>query len=348
MSTHKPVVPQQQFTLDRLTTTDKNAERQVGGWHLPCCNKLIRSLVMLRLVSVMIVLLVAGCARSPERAALRKANALLDEGRVQTASDTVEDYLRQHPDSAPLLRMRVVVLLRQEKNDLAVLAMQKLPDGELILPEILRHRNPVVRENAAKLIADQPHAGDFQEIVRALDDQDPAVRRYCARALGRLRNPSALKPLFQLLSDDNWLVRAEAATALGRIGDDRAVGWLVQLLSDQDGYVRYSATSALHDLAKESSRPLLLRILGSAGSAQEFWIAIALAKLHDSAALSPLERAVQSKDVEIRRLAAQALGECGLPAGTNALEVLIKDQDPTVREQARAAIEQITTKIKKR
>jgi hypothetical protein len=29
VSTHKPVVPPQQFILDHLTTTDKNAERQV-------------------------------------------------------------------------------------------------------------------------------------------------------------------------------------------------------------------------------------------------------------------------------------------------------------------------------
>ena len=341
VSTHKPVVPPPQFTLDHLTTTDKNAERQVYELRLPCCSTLIHTLVMLRLIPVMIVLLFAGCARSPERAALGKANALLDEGRVQAALDTVQDYLRQHPDSAPLLRMRVVVLLRQEQIDLAALALQKLPGGDPILAEILRHRDRIVRENAAKLIAVQPNADNFHEIVRALDDQDPAVRRYCARALGRLGNPSALKPLFQLLSDDNWFVRAEAATALGRIGDDRAVGWLVQLLSDQDGYVRYSATSALHALAKESSRSLLLRTLESAGSADQFWIAVALAKLHDPAVLIPLTNVVQSKDVDVRRLAAEALGECGLAAGTNALAVLIQDPDRSVREQAQAAMGQI-------
>src|SRR5216684_2236273 len=193
---------------------------------------------MLRHVSLMIMLLFAGCARSPERAAVNMANTLLDEGSVQTALDVVDNYLRQHPQSAPLLRMRVVLLLRQEHLDLAAVALQQFPTREPLIAQVLRHRDRAVRENAAKFISTQPVASDFHEIVRSLDDPDPDVRRYCARALGRLGNPSALKPLFRLLSDDNWLVRSEAATALGKIGDGRAVGWLVQLLPDLDGYVR--------------------------------------------------------------------------------------------------------------
>lgn len=297
---------------------------------------------MPRLVPLMIVLLFTGCAQNPERAALNKANALLDEGQVQTALDTVESYLRQHPDSAPLLRMRVVVLLRQEQPGLAARALQQIPDGRSIIPKILRHRDRIVRENAAKLISSQPVMDDLPDLVRALDDSDPWVRGYCARALGQLGNRAALKPLFRLLSDDNWFVRAETATAIGRIGDVRAVGWLVQLLPDLDGNVRYSTRIALHDLAVEPARPSLLRALESAAPADKFAIAAALARLHDPAALSPLASAAENKDAEVRRLAAQALGECGLAAGTNALVILLKDPEPTVREQAQAALRQIT------
>jgi HEAT repeat protein len=297
---------------------------------------------MPRLVPLIIVLLFTGCAPTPERAALSKANALLDEGRAQTALDTVEGYLRQHPDSAPLLRMRVVVLLRQERPDLAALALQHVPAGRSIIPEILRHRDRIVRENAAKLVSEQANASDLREIIRALDDSDPWVRGCCARALGRLDNPAALKPLFRLLTDDNWFVRAECAKAIGKIGDARAVGWLVQLLRDPDGNVRYSAARALHDLAVESARSSLLRVLESAAPVDNFAIAAALARLHDPAALFPLATAAESKDAEVRRLAAQALGECGLAAGTNALLALLKDPDPVVREQAQTAIQQIT------
>ena len=216
---------------------------------------------MLRIALLITVLLFAGCSRTPEQAALTQANKLLDEGRVRTAADTVEAYLREHPDSTALLRMRVVVLLRAEKPDLAAIALRQIPVGKSLIAELLRHRDRIVRVNAAKLIAAQPNPGDFREIVRALEDSDPEVRRDCARALGQLGNPAALKPLFRLLSDDNWFVRAEAASALGKLGDARAIGWLIQLLPDPDGYVRYSATIALHDMATASSRPWMLRAL---------------------------------------------------------------------------------------
>jgi HEAT repeat protein len=297
---------------------------------------------MPRLATLFVIVLLAGCAKSPDRAAVDKANAFLDEGHVQAARDMVEYYLHQHPDSVPLLRMRVVVLLREAQIDQAALAMQQVPTGRSIVPEILRHHDRVVRENAAKLISGQPSASDFHELVRALDDSDFWVRGYCAHALGRLGNPAALKPLFRLLTDDNWFVRAEAAAAVGKLGDVRAVGWLVQMLTDTDGNVRYSAARALYDLATEPARPLLRRAIGFAGPAQQFGIAVALARIHDPAALRPLADAVQNKDPEIRRLAAQSLGECGLTEGTNALTVLLGDADSTVREQAQMAMSQIT------
>lgn len=300
----------------------------------------------LAIICVLIAVL-AGCAKSPERATLDKANTFLDEGHIQAARDIVDSYLHRHPDSPSVLRMRVVVLLREEQPDQAALAMQQVPAGRSMVPELLRHRDAVVRENAAKLISDQPSANDFHELVRALDDPDFWVRGYCAHALGRLGNPAALKPLFRVLSDDNWFVRAEAATAIGKLGDVRAVGWLVQLLADPDGNVRYSATQALYNLATEPARPLLQRAFELAAPAQQFNIAIALARIHDPAALKPLADAVQSKDSDIRRQVARSLGECGLSDGTNALAVLLGDTDPSVREQAQVAMSQISAGMHK-
>jgi hypothetical protein len=298
-------------------------------------------LIMLRIALLMSVIFFAGCARSPEQIALGRANKLLDEGQIRTASDTVEAYLQKHPDSAVLLRMRVVLLLRAEKLDLAAMALRQIPPGKSLTGELLRHRDRIVRENAAKLISNQPNAGDFHEIVRALEDSDPEVRRDCAHALGLLGNPEALKSLFRLLSDDNWFVRAEAAIALGKIGDARAIGWLVQLLPDPDGYVRYSATGALYDLATPSSRPLLLRALASTPPEQQFGIAVALARLHDPTAISLLGNAAKNNDVEVRRRAAVSLGECGIAEGTNALAAFLMDPDPVVRAQAQKAIDRI-------
>ena len=303
---------------------------------------------MPRLVTLILIVLFAGCAKSPERAALDKANAFLDQGHVQAARDTVEHYLRQHPDSALLLRMRVVVLLRGAQLDQAALAMQQVPDGR-----IDRRRDPAPPRPGCSRGRGQAHLRSPR--VQTISTNSSALWTIPTFGCGatvrmpwvKLGNPAALKPLFRLLTDDNWFVRAEAAAALGKLGDIRAVGWLVQLLADPDGNVRYSATRALYELATEPARPLLLRALELAAPAQQFDIAVALARIHDPAALKPLADAVQSKDPEVRRLAARSLGECGLTEGTNALTVLLGDTDPTVREQAQAAIGQIAKGEKK-
>jgi HEAT repeat protein len=288
-----------------------------------------------------------GCAVTPERAAVKKADSLLDQGQVQAAMDVVENYLRRHPNSTALLRMRVIVLLRAERPELAAQALRNPSLSRALLPELLHHRDAIVRVNAAKLIADSPVSGDFHDLIHALDDPDPNVRRYSSQALGKLKNPEALKPLFRLLADDNWFVRAEAATALGEIGDPRSVGWLIQLLADDDGYVRYSATMALYELASDSSHPLLRRGLDSAGPKQRFGIAVALAKLKDPAALGPLTSAIHDTDADVRRQAAEALGECGQPEATNALTVLLKDPDPKVCRQAAESLQQLKSEKEK-
>jgi HEAT repeat protein len=300
---------------------------------------MIRFASCLALFSVLFLL--TGCAATPEHAAIKKVDSLLDQGQVQAAMNVVEDYLRQHPDSAALLRMRVVVLLRAERPLLAAQALHNPSLSRALLPELLHHRDAIVRANAAMLMADQPVMGDFRDLVRALDDPDPNIRRSCARALGQLKNPEALKPLFRLLGDDNWFVRAETATAFGKIGDPRSVGWLIQLLTDDDGYVRYSAITALHELASDSSHLLLRRGLDSARPEQQFGIAVALAKLKDPVALGPLASAIHDTDAGVRRQAAEALGECGQPEATNALTVLLKDSDTNVCKQAAEGLQKL-------
>ena len=105
--------------------------------------------------------------------------------------------------------------------------------------------------------------------------------------------------------------------------------------------MRYSATSALYNLAVPASHPVLLRLLTTTGPTEKFGIAVALARLHDPAALGPLGNSVRNSDADIRNRTAEALGELGLVEGTNALDVLLKDPDPSVREQAQIAIDHI-------
>ena len=290
---------------------------------------------------VFTLLLWIGCAETPEHAALKRADSLLDQGQIPAAFEVVNGYLRQHPTSTALLQMRVVLLVRADQPEVALHAAQSIPAGRAFLSGLLRHHDAVVRANAAKLIASHPVPSDFHELILAVEDPDPTVRRYSAHALGELKNPGALKPLFRLLADDNWFVRAETASALGKIGDARSVGWLIQLLPDPDGYVRYSAINALHELASASTQASLKHGLACARPEQEFGIAVALAKLQDPLALRPLTAAAHDKDADLRRQAAEALSECGQAEATNVLNVLLRDSDVNVRNEAAAGLEKL-------
>jgi HEAT repeat protein len=291
------------------------------------------------------LLLLAGCAQNPERSTVRTANALMKDDRLQEAMDVVETYLKQHPDASEVLHLRVFILLKADRSEMAALAAARLPAGDPVLSLALRHRDPMVRSNAAKIIADEPSSVSLRALVAGLDDSVPTVRRYCARALGELKNPKALKPLFRLLHDDNWFVRAEAATALGKIGDPRAAGWVIYLLNDGDGFVQYSAMRAVRQLACESNRPLLLRALQKASANQQFGIAFALAKLHEPAALTPLMIGATHSNPDIRRYAAEALGDSALPAATNAVAKLLDDPELLVREQATRSLRRLRGNI---
>ena len=290
---------------------------------------------------LMALLLLAGCAQDPERSTIRTAKTLFKEGRLPEALQIVEDYLDQHPGATELLRLRVFILLKAERIDLAVFALNRLPKDDPVLALALRHRDPIVRSNAAKIVADEPASVKLGALVYGLDDPVPTVRRYCARALGALQSPDTVKPLFRLLSDDNWFVRAEAATALGKIGDPRAAGWLIRSVADSDGFVRYSAMQALRQLVCESNRSLLLSALDRSRAEQQFGIAFALARLHEPAALTPLLTGATNSNPEIRRQAAEALGDCGTPAATNALTKLLDDPEPPVRERASESLRKL-------
>jgi HEAT repeat protein len=98
---------------------------------------------------------------------------------------------------------------------------------------------------------------------------------------------------------------------------------------------------ALRQLVCESNRSLLLRALDRSRAEQQFGIAFALARLHEPAALTPLLTGATNSNPEIRRQAAEALGDCGTPAATNALTKLLDDPEPPVRERASESLRKL-------
>ena len=292
---------------------------------------------MKRWMPYLFCLLVA-CSRSPAKKVVAEVESLLVNGQVEKAQALLQDAAAQMPDSLEIHREAIILLLRTEQIPSARVLVARLPVGDPALRLALRHRDGVVRTQAAKLIADLPDAVSVRDLIRGMDDSVAEVRAYCARAAGKRGDRSALKQLFRLLNDSSWLARAEAADAMATIGDPQAAGWLIYRLRDSDGFVRYRVAVALRELACPANHEVLQRALKLPGVKQSFDVAVALAKLGDPLALGPLTNAVNDSDSEVRRRAVDALLECGLPAGTNALAQLARDQDTTVRTKAEKAL----------
>ena len=295
-------------------------------------------------IALAVLLTAGGCASKPEHAAAHAVESLLDADQPQAAAEALEACLHQYPNSLELLRLRVIVLLRVDRLEPALTALQRLPAYDPVLGQALHHRNLIVRAAAARLIAEHALPVGCRDLARALEDSQPAVRRYCAEAAGRRRDCAALRPLFRLLYDDDQSVHVAAVTAFGNLGDPRAAGWLIPQLDVNDAAVHAAVEVALTKIAGPANRELLLGALRTATRRRQLGLALALAQLEEPSVLPLLVQTARQGAVEERPNATQALGNYANPVVTNALESLLTDPDPAVRQAADRAWQKLQTR----
>lgn len=198
---------------------------------------------------------------------------------------------------------------------------------------LLGDPSPDVRAEAALLVAPSATAGDLDELLTMLEDEEPLCRRAAKEALLRaggvtveplaarlplmegrslldgldvaasLAGPRLVEPVMQLLGDSDPAVRAGALEVVGRSGGAAAIEWALRLLSDPAPRVR--ATAA--------------RILGRLG----YW-----------EATRQLRSLMRDSSWEVRRAAAVALKALG-PPGTLTLRRALEDDDRFAADMAR-------------
>jgi HEAT repeat protein len=137
----------------------------------------------------------------------------------------------------------------------------------------------VVTADLSVAVYEAARRRDTATLTAMLDE--PSVRHLAARHLGHLRHREAVPSLVALLSDDDRAVRLAAVRALGDLGEA-------------------STGPALRAVAETDSDPGI-----------RSWALVAVGKTRDPQAMTFLIGELQRSDVELRRVAAFALGELG-------------------------------------
>jgi HEAT repeat protein/beta-lactamase regulating signal transducer with metallopeptidase domain len=157
----------------------------------------------------------------------------------------------------------------------------------------------------------------FIPLSNQLDSQNATVRRNAAWAIGELTNmlpgerSGAVPQLITLLGDSDEWVRMAAARALGELRDTRALSKLVATLSDDNWRVRELVVWALSEMKDGRAVTALCNVL------------------------------LSDTRVEVRRGAAEALGEIRSSEALPSLKQALNDSEPRVSAKAAWAISEI-------
>lgn len=150
------------------------------------------------------------------------------------------------------------------------------------------------------------------------------------------RNGSAV--LRDALNDKSATVRRATATAIGKLGLTDCIPGIVSLLSDADQQVRNAAVSCLEALAliNRTGIQAVARQLGDSDQPEQRRNASLLfAALGDGDRLTLL---VKDEDPLVRQAAVAAVGKLHLPTSAGTIVIALSDEDPDVRIAAAEAL----------
>ena len=238
-------------------------------------------------------------------------------------------------------------------------------DGKAILLEALRDTEGIVRFAAAMACGDMQLTDAHDRLFAMLDDENmqvriatryalhrlgdkrfthyleqtslspmPGVRGNTALVLGRLEEPSAAKLLRPMLRDADWAVHMQAAEAMWRLGDE---GGMQMLISSMVSGHPDDQIVAMQSLIG----PRNLKVLGHVQACLESeYLQVQLVAARSIAELRPslpytadegygfALQGAASADLQLKMLAALAMGSIGRSDSQDALRVLLA-QKPT-------------------
>ena len=94
----------------------------------------------------------------------------------------------------------------------------------------LKHNDPLIRQDALKVLARFPNPMTHPFIGRCLTDTSLFVRVEACLAIGRLKIHKLKGKLYDILLSKNPLVICAAATALAQMGDKKGLAYVAKLV----------------------------------------------------------------------------------------------------------------------
>jgi HEAT repeat protein len=192
-----------------------------------------------------------------------------------------------------------------------------------------------VRKAAAWALADSADADAVQALVSALGgDKDDDVRETAAWALSGSRREGAATALAEALRKDaSAEVRKTAAWALGQ-GDGTDTAGLLAAIADPDPEVREAAVWAVGQHRTDKAPPQVVAALGDADASVRVVAAWALGEILDPATAPAVKAAfAKETDDEARRALFRALVFLG-DGSRETLERALESKDPELRSRA--------------
>lgn len=314
-----------------------------------------------------------------ERALLTITNAKRSRDRAEAAQHLVQLAL-DDPRRGEELAAHVPRLLDDADPSLrrvgVALAAASLPpdEAEPVLAARLTDKASEVRMEAIGQLADAARPNVRGLFAAALEDPDFRVRFEAARGMATLRHSAGIDVLIEGLDRDHlrfralgalaelgdvqalpavrrildrWLLpgfeRTQAAGALAKLGDPAGAEWLMGRTRRRWGIDRALAIELLGEVKAPGARERLLEILADKKDKCRGAAARGLGRLGDPESVGPLSALLQSSTLsaDLRLDAAEGLCLLGGPdARSNVERVCSADEDPTIREELRALLEE--------
>ncbi len=188
-------------------------------------------------------------------------------------------------------------------------------------------------------------------LVKALKDKHAGVRLEATKALGKVQSPKILPCLLSLLKDPSWEIRKEAVESMAKFQEE-ANSYLAIALDNDSLVVRKIAARILAQVASKESIPYLKKAIGDQDISVRERCVMALGRiLEGEEATKLIGLALEDKAPLVRFTAIQVLMTFGERMPANSLLFLLnkatKDSDPTIRQRANIAINEILKKEKR-